>query len=92
VKAPSSQQSEENKAGWTIVRTQQEIHGNKRLSSEKAHENEETEKKPDGGDIDVEGDMIVGELEQDNGSRRPRCGKELIKGGAMELVKGSSMR
>jgi hypothetical protein len=41
-----------------------------------------------GGDVDVEGDMIVGELEQDQEPLRPRCGKESIRSDAGELVNG----
>jgi len=86
VKAPSSQHSKE-KAGWTIVRRQQEFQENEHLSTDEYHGNREIEKKHDGGDVDVEGDMILGELEEDNEFKRSRSGKELIKGDVMELVK-----
>jgi len=71
------------------VRRQQEFQENEHLSTDEYHGNREIEKKHDGGDVDVEGDMILGELEEDNEFKRSRSGKELIKGDVMELVKGS---
>lgn len=77
------------KAGWTIVRTEQEVRkSQEKVKEEGAQVEREGEQKDDGGDVDVEGDMIVGDLEQDREPIRPRRGKEAIRSDVAELVKG----
>jgi len=85
---PRTQQSE-GRTGWTIVRTEQELRkSQENLEHEKAPADPETKEK-DNGDVDVEGDMIVGELESDLAPARPRSGKETIRPDVDELVKGA---
>ncbi|KAF8497654.1 rab-GTPase-TBC domain-containing protein [Gautieria morchelliformis] len=78
--------SSDSKAGWTIVRTEQEVRKSRDAAVDKAQGDTEVKQKSVGGDVDVEGDMIVGELEQDQELLRPRCGKESIRSDAGELV------
>jgi hypothetical protein len=88
VSPPPPQQSE-RKAGWTIVRTEQELRkSQEKAEEERAQADSEAKQKAEGGDIDVEGDMIVGDLEQDQAPSRPRRGKETIRPDVDEIVKG----
>lgn len=75
------------RAGWTIVRTEQEVRKSREAARTSA--DIEVKQKSCGGDVDVEGDMIVGELEQDQEPMSRRCVKESIKSDAEELVKGA---
>ena len=95
---PSSQPSPgspphplDSKAGWTIVRTEQEVRKSREVIGDKTQMEKEVKQKNCSGDVDVEGDMIVGELEQDQVPMIPHCGKEAIRSDAEELVDGESV-
>lgn len=83
---PSASQPSDPKAGWTMVRKEHEVR--KSWEADEDGIQAETETKQKSGDVDVEGDMIVGDLEQDQEPARPRCGKESIRRDADELING----
>ncbi|KAF8575101.1 RabGAP/TBC [Ramaria rubella] len=84
--SPSPIPTENNKTGWTIVRTEQEVRRSRDHTAGEDHPYREVKQK-NSGDVDVEGDMIIGDLEEDQELVRPRCGKESIRSDVNELVK-----
>ena len=83
---PSASHPADSKAGWTIVRTEQEIRRSREAAEDEVQADTVVKAKDGTGDVDVEGDMIVGDLEQDQDLARSGCGKESIRPGAEELV------
>lgn len=83
-------QRHEGKAGWTIVRTEQELRKSQEHSTAVAARTEADTELKGSSDVDVESDMVVGDLEQDMVPMpiRPRNGKETIRSDVDELVRG----
>jgi hypothetical protein len=87
---PKSHHKQPPKNGWTIVR---KSHQDRRSIDQR----EDEEEKDDGisGDVDVEGDMIVGELdpdiaEQPRPSTKPRQEQGSIRDDVDQIVNGTS--